>query len=152
MGPYDVEKIAHDINQRPTDLKFNLIYCDNSALKGDLRIMKNLTDSMTIGGFLIVKDASGMNEEFLAASNLSHCCTQQGFKGNFGLFRKKLEPKDNVIVTGIERNNFSWISKLHEALSDENLKDKTLILVSLGKESFGNLKKRKSNPYKNHFY
>lgn len=138
MGPYDVEMIVHDIKQRPTDLKFNLIYAENSAIKGDLKIMKNLTDSLTIDGFLIIKDATGMSQEFLTASNLSHCATQQGFKGNFGLFRKKCKPKRNITITGIEKSNFSWISKLQVALKDKDLKEKTLILVSLGKEAFGN--------------
>nr|XP_034178573.1 fatty acid synthase [Osmia lignaria]XP_034178581.1 fatty acid synthase [Osmia lignaria] len=132
----DVKIVSRDENNGPVGQDLNLVVAANVLSNKALNVLKNLSNSLKPGGFLLLEETNQNDASLVKDPSLIYVASQS-LLGKTYLLLKKKEEREEVIVIQMTEKNFAWLDNAKAALKKAAVSKQDVIFVGQGEELLG---------------
>lgn len=132
----DVKIVSRDENNGPVGQDLNLVIAANVLSHKAMKVLKNLSDSLKSGGFMLLEETNQNDASLVNDPTLVYVACQSLLGKTYLLFKKK-EEKEETIVVQITDKNFAWLDGAKAALKKAAVSKQDVIFVGQGEELLG---------------
>ncbi|XP_066589497.1 fatty acid synthase [Prorops nasuta] len=136
LEPLNVKAVAKDINGTPVGQDLHLVVAADVLSNKCVAALKNISQSLKPGGFVILEETGNADTRLLKSSELL-MAAKQSVPGKSYILLKKQEEREEPIIIQITERNFSWLEGVKAALKKSEIEDQEVLLVSQGEELLG---------------
>lgn len=136
LEPTGVKIVSRNENTGPVGQDLNLVVASNVLSNKQLNVLKNLSDSLKAGGFVLLEETNVAKVNLPQELNLTYVGKQSVLGKTYLLFKKKQENSQSVVVH-ITEKNFSWLDSAKDALRKSQVENADVIFVGQGEELLG---------------
>ncbi|XP_014215720.1 fatty acid synthase [Copidosoma floridanum] len=133
----DIKTLAKDPQTSSVGKDLNIVIAADVISNNKTAILKNLGDSLKIGGFVLLEETGSVTMNIVKKSGLVYV-GKQFVPGKSYVLLKKSEagPAEQIIIQ-ISEKNFSWLEGVKAALKQSVTEQQKILLVSQGEETLG---------------
>lgn len=131
-----IQTLSKDPKSGPVDQNLHLVLATDVLTNDETCVLKNLAESLEMGGFIILKETGKIVLDAVKHLNLI-LVSKQIVLGKSYVLLKKVEEYYEPIVLKITEKKSSWLEDLKAALKKVENKHKKLLIVSQEKELLG---------------
>lgn len=114
----------------------HLVVASNVLLNKSVTVLKNLSDSLKPGGFVLLEESTSVDGTPNVAKNLVFVAKQAAQGKSYLLFKKR-EEKPAPIVIQITEKNYQWLEGVKAALKKTATENQEILIVGQGEDLLG---------------
>ncbi|KZC13477.1 PREDICTED: fatty acid synthase [Dufourea novaeangliae] len=131
-----IKVVQRDMHIAPVGQDLNFIIAANVLSENSKAALRNLSESLKAGGFLILEECGQLNLSNLKSCNLMYV-SKQVIHGKSFILLKKIENLKEPSIIQITEKNFHWLEGLKAAMKKSVTENQEILLVSQGEELLG---------------
>ena len=132
----DVKIVSRDENNGPVGQDLNLVVAANVLSHKALNVLKNLSNSLKPGGFLLLEETNQSDASLVKDPSLIYVASQSLLGKTYLLLKKKEEIKETIVIQMTEKN-YGWLDNAKAALKKAAVSKQDVIFVGQGEELLG---------------
>lgn len=132
----NVKVVQKDVNTTTVGQDLHFVVATNVLSKNAESALKNLSNSLKAGGFVLLEESGLINLNSLKTANLTNVAKQVTHGKSYVLLKKTEELAEPMIVQ-ITEKNFQWVENLKAAMKKAATEQQQILVVNQGEELFG---------------
>lgn len=136
LEQWGIQATAKDAQSAPVGQDLHLVLAADVLSNNQTAVLKNLSDSLKTGGFVVLEETGSTVSNAVKKANLVQVC-KQVVPGKSYVLLKKVEESPEPIIIQITEKNFSWLEGVKAALKKAETEGQKVLLVSQGEELLG---------------
>ncbi|KOC60060.1 Fatty acid synthase [Habropoda laboriosa] len=131
-----VKIVVRNENTGPVGQDVHLVMAGNLLSSNSLQALKNLSDSVRDGGFVLLEETNHADPNLVKNTDLVYVARQVAPGKSYILLKKKVQSTGPIIIQ-ITEKNFKWLEGVKAALKKAVTENQELLFVSQGEELLG---------------
>ncbi|XP_076288350.1 fatty acid synthase 1 [Lasioglossum baleicum] len=137
LSAHNIKVVQKNVNNTPVGQDLHFVVATNVLSKSSSEdVLKNLSDSLTAGGYVLLEESGLSNLNNLKTGSLILLSKQAAHGKSYVLLRKPEDLAEPMVVQVTEKN-FQWVANLKAAMKKAATEQQQILVVNQGDELLG---------------
>lgn len=136
LSAHGVKVVQKDVNASTVGQDLHFVVATNVLSKNTEAVLKNLSDSVRAGGYVLLEESGSTNLDNPKTGSLMIVSKQVAHGKSYVLLKKPEQLAEPMIVQ-ITEKNFQWVGNLKAALKKAATEQQQILVVNQGNELLG---------------